>query len=192
MKRGAWRTALLACPVVLLALGCGSDDGGSPRGTSDVRVAAVIKGLDNPFFVTMRDGLVATARRHDVRVRVAAAPAGLQDTAGQATDLENLPADDSSCYVVNPINPTNLVSALSRLPDKAPIINVDSVVDKEAARARRAHKPGRHAASSYSWSRPPSRSRRRTALGRVRGKGTSSPIESGASRSKARCGRRRL
>jgi hypothetical protein len=48
--------------------------------------------------------------------------------------------------------------------------------------------PSRHAASSYSCSNPPSRSRRRTALDLARGSGTSSPIGSGASRARARCG----
>jgi len=48
--------------------------------------------------------------------------------------------------------------------------------------------PSRHAASSYSCSNPPSRSRRRTALDLARGSGTSSPNGSGASRARARCG----
>jgi ABC-type sugar transport system substrate-binding protein len=115
------------------ALGCGGTDETSSRDQKNVRIAAVIKGLDNPFFITMRDGLVATARRRGARLRVAAAPAGLQDTAGQASDLENLAADRPACYVVNPINRTNLVSALAHIPGGAPIINIDSPVGKDAA-----------------------------------------------------------
>ncbi len=103
-----------------------------PRGA---RLAAVIKGLDNPFFVTMRDGLAATARRDGARLRVAAAPTGLQDTAGQAAALETLGAEDPACYVVNPINQTNLVPALAGLPEGTPIVNVDSVIGEKAAKA---------------------------------------------------------
>jgi ribose transport system substrate-binding protein len=79
------RTALLAVLAGLLAafpLGCGDGDTRSDAQLRGVRLAAVIKGLDNPFFVTMRDGLVAAARHNGARLKVAAAPAGLQDTAG--------------------------------------------------------------------------------------------------------------
>jgi ribose transport system substrate-binding protein len=83
----------------------------------------------------MRDGLVATARRHDARLRVAAAPSGLQDTAGQASALQSLSTGRPACYVVNPINPTNLIRALAHVPEGTPIVNIDSVIGKEPAEA---------------------------------------------------------
>jgi ABC-type sugar transport system substrate-binding protein len=115
--------------------GCGGGDEPSNADLRGARLAAVIKALDNPFFVTMRDGLVATARRDDARLRVAAAPTGLQDTAGQASELESLAAGHPRCYVVNPINETNLVGALARVAEETPIVNVDSVIGKDAAKA---------------------------------------------------------
>lgn len=121
--------------LVAFALGCGGDDESSDEDLRGVRLAAVIKALDNPFFVTMHDGLLATARRDDARLRVAAAPTGLQDTAGQASELESLVAGDPGCYIVNPINPTNLVGALARVAEDTPIVNVDSIVGKDAATA---------------------------------------------------------
>jgi ABC-type sugar transport system substrate-binding protein len=117
------------------AVGCGGQDKRSHVDLRGVRLAAVIKGMDNPFFVTMRDGLVATARRDRARLRVGAAPTGLQDTAGQASELESLAADHPRCYVVNPINQTNLVGALARVAENTPIVNVDSVIGPQAARA---------------------------------------------------------
>jgi ABC-type sugar transport system substrate-binding protein len=135
MTRFAGRFALLAGLVPVFAIGCGGHDEPSDVDLRGVPLAAVIKGLDNPFFVTMRDGLVATARRVGARLRVSAAPTGLQDTAGQASELESLAAGDPRCYVVNPINPTNLVGALARVADDAPIVNVDSVIGRDAARA---------------------------------------------------------
>jgi ABC-type sugar transport system substrate-binding protein len=135
MTRFAGRFALLAGLVPVFAIGCGGHDEPSDVDLRGVPLAAVIKGLDNPFFVTMRDGLVATARRAGARLRVSAAPTGLQDTAGQASELESLAAGDPGCYVVNPINPTNLVGALARVADDAPIVNVDSVIGRDAARA---------------------------------------------------------
>ena len=129
------RGALLAGMLAAFAVGCGHGD---QRPRVDVRhagLAAVIKGLDNPFFVTLRDGLVASARGHHVPLRVAAARAGLQDTAGQASELESLAAGRPACYVVNPINQTNLVRALARVPRGTPIVNVDSVIAEPAAQA---------------------------------------------------------
>jgi ABC-type sugar transport system substrate-binding protein len=121
--------ALLASLIAASAVGCGSDET-----MRDGSVAAVIKGVENPFFDAMRDGLVQTARRHGSQLRVAAA-SGLEDTAGQASRLESLIADDAACYVVNPINRTNLIQALSHIPDRTPIVNIDSPVGKATAAA---------------------------------------------------------
>ena len=129
------RGALLAGLLAAFAVGCGHGNGRPHVEAPHTRLAAVIKGLDNPFFVTLRDGLVVTARRHQVPQRVAAAASGLQDTAGQASALESLAADRPACYVVNPINQTNLVRALARIPDGAPIVNVDSPIAKQALEA---------------------------------------------------------
>jgi len=128
-------TGVLASVVAAFAAGCGGDDDRPAARAEDKRtVVAVIKGLDNPFFATMHEGLVATARRHDVPLRVGAA-AGLQDTSGQASTLESLAAESAGCYVVNPISSTNLLQALSHVPEGTPIVNVDSPVDRKAARA---------------------------------------------------------
>jgi ABC-type sugar transport system substrate-binding protein len=135
MTRRAGRLALLAGLLAAVVQGCGGEHERSDVDLRGVRLAAVIKGLDNPFFVTMRDGLVATARRENVRLRVTAAPTGLQDTAGQASALESLAGDDPRCYVVNPINQTNLVGSLARVAEDAPVIDVDSVIGKDAAKA---------------------------------------------------------
>jgi ABC-type sugar transport system substrate-binding protein len=134
MTRGAGWVALAVLGAGL-ALGCGGDGESSRPEARNVRLAAVIKGLDNPFFVTMRDGLVATAREHGARLRVAAAPSGLQDTAGQASALVSLAAGGPACYAVNPINQTNLVQALARIPGGTPIVNLDSRIGKQAAEA---------------------------------------------------------
>ncbi|HWI71230.1 MAG TPA: substrate-binding domain-containing protein [Baekduia sp.] len=126
--------AAVAGAVAALAIGCGEDDPRRPQDRDPGRVAAVIKGTDNPFFATMRDGLVTTARRQGVRLRLGAA-AGLQDTAGQASTLEALVDDGAGCYVVNPITPTNLIAPLGHLPRRTPVVNIDSPIDRRAAGA---------------------------------------------------------
>jgi ribose transport system substrate-binding protein len=128
------RSLLLWAVLAAAAAGCG---GGDPSGAGHPHkgeLAAVIKGLDNPYFQTMQEGLRATARRYGVPLRVSAA-AGLQDTAGQASTLESLVALDAGCYVVNPTSSANLIASLAHIPDRTPIINIDSPVDPAAARA---------------------------------------------------------
>jgi ABC-type sugar transport system substrate-binding protein len=135
MTRSPGRLVVLAGLLAPFVMGCGTGDEQSVTSLRGVRLAAVIKGLDNPYFVSMRDGLVATARDEKARLQVAAAPTGLQDTAGQASALDTLASQHPRCYVVNPINQTNLVPTLARVAKDAPIVNVDSVIGKEAAKS---------------------------------------------------------
>jgi ribose transport system substrate-binding protein len=123
--------ATLAGVLAAFVVGCGERD---PEPGRDRSVAVVMKGLENPFFGTMRDGLVAAARDHEVRLRLDTA-AGLEDTDGQAAALESLVRRHASCYVVNPITPTNLLEPLAHLPEGTPIVNIDSPLDSRAARA---------------------------------------------------------
>jgi ABC-type sugar transport system substrate-binding protein len=135
MTRGTGWVALLAGLLATFVVGCGGGGKRSQAEPRGVRLGAVIKGLDNPFFVTMRDGLVATAQRHGAPLRVAAAPVGIQDTTGQASEVASVAAERPACYVINPITPSNLVRALADLPGQAPIINIDSAIGKQAAAA---------------------------------------------------------
>ena len=68
MIRRPVRAVLIAGLLAALMAGCGGNDDPSGADLRGVRLAAVIKALDNPFFVTMREGLVATARREDARL----------------------------------------------------------------------------------------------------------------------------
>ncbi|TCP56461.1 ribose transport system substrate-binding protein [Tamaricihabitans halophyticus] len=114
--------ALLAVSCVLA--GCAPPDRSS-------EVAAVIKGLDNPFFQAMADGIEDTARG-EVTVQAAQSTA---DTTGQADKLSAVAVQGFGCYMINPISGTNLVQSLSGLAEQGkPVINIDSPVDPAAAR----------------------------------------------------------
>ncbi len=129
LRQGSrWLAPAVVVICALVMSGCG-DERVSSQSSS---LAAVIKPLENPFFATMREGLVATAQQHMTRISVRAALA-LQDTAGQASSLESLIAKGASCYIVNPIDESNLIPPLSGVA--APIVNIDSPVDPSAARA---------------------------------------------------------
>jgi ribose transport system substrate-binding protein len=96
-----------------------------------VRVGVVLKGLDNPFFVAIYEGVSAEAGRRGADASVRSVTSN-NDLAGQAALVRKLVAAKKDCYVVNPISATNLVGALRGVRD--PIVNVDSPIDPAAAR----------------------------------------------------------
>jgi ribose transport system substrate-binding protein len=125
-----------AAALVLLA-GCNTGSSGTASG-GPTKVAAVIKGLDNPFFQSMQQGIEEQAKASGTSVTVQAANA-ITDTTGQADKLTGLAGQDYSCYVVNPISGTNLVQGLAQLAaKKKTIVNIDSPVDAAAAKAANA------------------------------------------------------
>lgn len=114
--------------VTLVAVGGAHAQGGE-------KVAAVIKGLDNPFFQTMQQGIDGGAKELGVSVTTQAAQ-NMGDATGQADRLAAMALQDYACYIVNPISTTNLVQALVPLAQKkVPIVNIDSQVDAERAKA---------------------------------------------------------
>ncbi|MDX6593958.1 MAG: ribose transport system substrate-binding protein [Gaiellales bacterium] len=132
MARAAARAVLLAGLLATVPVACGgADDSGDGHSAS---LAAVIKGLDNPYFVTMHEGLERTARARGAPLSIRTA-ADLFDTAGQASKLEAAAAEHADCYIVNPINRANLVEPLGHLERGTPIVNIDSPVDQMAADA---------------------------------------------------------
>ena len=95
----------------------------------------MIKGLDNPFFQTMQKGIEDKAKELGVSLTVQAAQ-NMGDATGQADRLSALALQDFGCYIVNPISVSNLVQALVPVGQKkVPIVNIDSQVDTEQAKA---------------------------------------------------------
>ena len=123
---GTGRVVVAALSTVLLLT---TAAGASP---APVRVGVVLKGLDNPFFVAMYEGARAEASRRKVVASFRAAT-DVNDIAGQARRARTLVrSGKSDCYVVNPINGTNVIPAFRGV--LRPIVNVDSRLDRTAAR----------------------------------------------------------
>ncbi|MEV4640925.1 substrate-binding domain-containing protein [Actinoplanes sp. NPDC049548] len=126
-------TALL---LLLAACSSGSDSAAGDGGTA--KVAAVIKGLDNPFFQSMEQGIKDQGTAAGITPTVQAANS-ITDTTGQADRLTALAGQDFSCYIVNPISGTNLVQGMAQIAaQKDTIVNIDSPVDAAAAKAANA------------------------------------------------------
>jgi ABC-type sugar transport system substrate-binding protein len=140
---GSRSTGIALAAGVALSLSvaaCGGSDssgGGSSNSSASSAsssagqsVGVMIKGLDNPFFAAMNDGVKAAGKSTQSKVQIQAA-ASLDDTSGQASKLEALIGQKMGCYVVNP---TNLVQPLARVPDGTPVVNIDSPVGANAAK----------------------------------------------------------
>jgi ABC-type sugar transport system substrate-binding protein len=137
------RRSLSAVAVVAVAglalAGCSSDSSSSSSGSSgssdSAKVAAVIKGLDNPFFQTMEQGINDQSETDGVSTTVQAAQS-ITDTAGQGDKLSAMAGQDYNCFLLNPISATNLVQGMAQLAQKnVPIVNIDNPVDADAAKA---------------------------------------------------------
>lgn len=117
----------LALAASLALSGCSSS-------STERSFAAILKGLDNPFFQTMQTGVQDGAKSNDVKVEVQAATS-VTDTTGQADKLAALANQDYSCFIVNPISGTNLIQGIAKLAAaKKTIVNIDSPVDPDAAK----------------------------------------------------------
>jgi ABC-type sugar transport system substrate-binding protein len=128
-------TAGIASTALALTLaGCGEDpQAGGGGGDSSSSYAAVIKGLDNPFFQQMEQGIDAQAGESDVDVEVQAA-SSITDTSGQADRLNAMAQQGYGCYVVNPISGTNLIQGLAQIAASGtPVVNIDSPIEADAA-----------------------------------------------------------
>lgn len=108
--------------------------------TGPLGFAAVLKGLDNPFFQSMQLGVEDASAATGVPVEIQAARS-ITDTTGQADRLAALANQNYSCFIVNPISGTNLIQGLTRLADRTdkPIVNIDSPVNPEAAKEANLH-----------------------------------------------------
>lgn len=128
-------TAVLG--LVLAACGGGetaTGGGETPAaGEGQASVAAVIKGLDNPFFQFMEQGIEEQAQESGIAAEVQAA-ANIGDTTGQAERLTAMAQQDFDCFVVNPISGSNLAQALAQVSRAGkPVVNIDLPVDAAAA-----------------------------------------------------------
>lgn len=125
--------------AVLTTAACGGSQSSNSNNTSSSsgssQVVAVIKGLDNPFFQAMQQGIQEQARASGINVTVQAATS-ITDTTGQADKLQALAGQNYGCYVVNPISQTNLIQPLVPISQAGkPIVNIDNPIDTNAAKS---------------------------------------------------------
>ena len=119
----------------LVLSGTATASAASVKKLSTIKIAAIVKGLDNPYFISVKQGIQDTAKALGVTVNVQAAP-GLNDDIGQANKLDALASQNYDCYIVIPITSNNLSQGLGKVTARhKPIINIDSPVDPASLKA---------------------------------------------------------
>jgi D-allose transport system substrate-binding protein len=99
------------------------------------RVAIILKTLANPFWVTMKEGILAEAQKQGIKVDVFAVQSE-DDTQGQLQLFENLLSKDYNAIGFAPISPVNLVQPAANAYKKGVfLVNIDEKVDMAALKA---------------------------------------------------------
>lgn len=91
--------------------------------------AVVLKTLASPYWVAMKDGVVAEAKKRGVEVDVFAA-AGEDDITGQQRLMEDVVNKNYKAVGVAPISPVNLIQAMAAATKKGIyVVNIDERAD---------------------------------------------------------------
>ena len=139
-------TYLLLILVMLLGLPAW---GISSAQEEPLRFGAVIKTEANEFWQAMAAGYRFAAERYGVEIEVASVPTEA-DTAQQLALVEGWLDRDFDAWLVSPITPNNLNSALAAASEMGiPIINVDELIPPDAAREAGINIAQRIASNNY-------------------------------------------
>ncbi|MET9975675.1 substrate-binding domain-containing protein [Streptomyces microflavus] len=125
-RRGAFRIAGAALAVAVVVGGVSYFNSGSSGGTTKVGMS--LSTLNNPFFVQMKDGAQAEAKKAGIDLTVTDAQ---NDASQQANQLQNFTSSGVSSIIVNPVD-SDAVGPGVRSANKAdiPVIAADRGVNK--------------------------------------------------------------
>ncbi|RWZ54669.1 ribose ABC transporter substrate-binding protein RbsB [Halobacillus fulvus] len=135
-----WMKALGIFALLLFVVACSTEppgsssdseggDGGEGEASGDdtVTVGLSISTLNNPFFVSLRDGAEAAAEESGYEITTVDAQ---NDPATQVSDIEDLLQQDIDVLLVNPTDSAAIVSAIESANDAGiPVITVDRTAD---------------------------------------------------------------
>lgn len=118
--------------VVWGLVGCSLDSGASTSKTEkkeegNVKIGLSVSTLNNPFFVTLKEGAEKAAKEANVSLTVVDAQ---NDPAKQASDIEDLIQQGVDIILINPTDSSAVVSAIeSANQANIPVITVDRSAD---------------------------------------------------------------
>ena len=96
--------------------------------TADIKIGLSISTLNNPFFVSLKDGVVKEAKALGMDVKVVDAQ---NDTAKQSNDVEDLIQQGVDVLLINPTDSAAISSAVQSANEIGiPVITLDRSADK--------------------------------------------------------------
>lgn len=119
----------LLAALALVATACNGDDNGgdTPGADGDVTIGLSVSTLQNPFFVSLRDGAQEAADGAGAQLLVADAQ---DDAQTQANDIEDLITQGVDVIVVNPVDSSAIVSSIESANSAGiPVLTVDRGAD---------------------------------------------------------------
>lgn len=122
------RVVALFAAVALVAAGCGGDDGDgnggdSPNGEGAASIGLAVSTLQNPFFVSLRDGAQEAADEAGADLSISDAQ---DDAQQQADDIQDFITQGVDVIIINPVDSAAIVPSVEAANDAGiPVITVD-------------------------------------------------------------------
>ncbi|EKN70021.1 ribose ABC transporter substrate-binding protein RbsB [Schinkia azotoformans] len=129
------KVLLLAAFTMILVAGCSTKAPGSTEepatsgenkgapATDSMKLGLSISTLNNPFFVTLKEGAEAEAKKQGIQITTIDAQ---NDPAKQISDIEDLIQQGVSALIINPTDSAAVVSAIESANNAGiPVITVD-------------------------------------------------------------------
>jgi ribose transport system substrate-binding protein len=109
--------------VTLLFIGLISFNNVSAQDVPNKKLGLVVSTLDNPFFVTLRDGAIAQAKKLGYEIIVLDSQ---NDSAKELANVEDLTTKKVAVLLINPVD-SNAVASAIRIANKAkiPVVTLD-------------------------------------------------------------------
>ncbi|RBP97978.1 D-ribose ABC transporter substrate-binding protein [Bifidobacterium aemilianum] len=125
VKKGVKAGLALVCAGAMM-VGFSACGGGSSSGSGNEKVALLVSTLNNPFFVDLRDGAQAEAKKLGIDLQVSDAQ---NDSATQQNQAQNAQSQGAKAVIINPVDSDAAGSAVAPLvSSNLPVISVDRAV----------------------------------------------------------------
>ncbi|WAA12544.1 ribose ABC transporter substrate-binding protein RbsB [Fervidibacillus halotolerans] len=118
---------LSACSLNSPKDGDNANDEGNDSGDATKKIGLSISTLNNPFFVTLRDGAEAKAKELDLDITTVDAQ---DDSAKQVSDIEDLIQQGVDILLINPTDSAAVVAAIESANSAGiPVVTIDRSAD---------------------------------------------------------------
>lgn len=143
MKKKVLAVLLTVAMTATMVMGCSSSEG-NDEGNKDANsgnkgkaeYAVILKTQATDFWVKMKDGIEAEAKKLGVTVDVYAAQSE-EDTEGQLKILENCLSKDYKAIGVAPLSPVNLIPGIADATEKGIyVMDIDEKLDMDELKAQ--------------------------------------------------------